>query len=600
MDWAGALDWGATIMVQYPEWGLLLGIIPLLAIGYTLRFGQRKRMWAQFQHPSRWATTIRLSDSGVYFWQRVLTLLVLTSVIIALMRPQYGERFETVERQGRHIFFVVDTSLSMLAEDGAPNRLGTATYHIQQLVSRLSGDLVAIVPFASTAYVYVPLTHDYGALQLFLEDMHVGMIGSSGSNITQALSVVEQHMDPANAHATTIIVLTDGEFLPPLDTMAIRAMIKKMGVDMMVVGVGSRQGEPIPWRDPDTNTTALKKDRNGAIVLTKRDDAALAALAGLVDGQPMIDGRVSPVVADTLYSRLSTSETKRLASTQRVTRVDRYHVVLGLALVIAIIQYGYPRFLMRYTVIVAGILLMWAGPLWAAHPGVTAYNRQDYSAAIEAFKMALRDDPDNGALYYNLANAYVKAGEYDAAITAYHESLPLVSGDLKKQALYNLATAYWRNRDREAALAYYKQVLAVDPNHIKTKETIEMILRDVAPPDTSDAASETKGDNADEAGESNAQKPPTPSTDGDMPADAAEEGESGHQDDHNASPDGETDSNNRDSTAAGSETAADATQPNSQQAISNAQIHYLVDMAEKQAREKQQKAVKSVFEGDSW
>ena len=48
------------------------------------------------------------------------------------MRPQFGERIETVERTGRHVYFLIDTSLSMLAEDGATNRIDLVKYHINR------------------------------------------------------------------------------------------------------------------------------------------------------------------------------------------------------------------------------------------------------------------------------------------------------------------------------------------------------------------------------------------------------------------------------------------------------------------------------------
>ena len=129
------------------------------------------------------------------------------------MRPQYGERYETIERTGRQIYFIMDTSLSMLAEDGAPSRLDSAKYHIQQLLSKLDDDVLAIIPYASTAYTYLPLTNDVSAVNLFLEDMFVGMIGSSGTNISNALKVVARIKKQGDSSAT-LIIFSDGEFSP--------------------------------------------------------------------------------------------------------------------------------------------------------------------------------------------------------------------------------------------------------------------------------------------------------------------------------------------------------------------------------------------------
>ena len=95
----------------------------------------------------------------------------------------------------------------MLAEDGAKTRLELAKYHIQQLIPKINDDFMDIVPYANTAYTYLPLTSDYSAVDLFLDDIFVGMIGSSGSDIMNALTVVRDAIktNKINQSATLII-----------------------------------------------------------------------------------------------------------------------------------------------------------------------------------------------------------------------------------------------------------------------------------------------------------------------------------------------------------------------------------------------------------
>ena len=62
----------------------------------------------------------------------------------------------------------------------------------------------------------------------------------------------------------------------------------------MVVGLGSRQGEPIPLKSSDTNAISYKKDSTGNIVLSKRLDQQLNVLAKQTNGI-MIEGEISPL-----------------------------------------------------------------------------------------------------------------------------------------------------------------------------------------------------------------------------------------------------------------------------------------------------------------
>ena len=55
---------------------------------------------------------------------------------------------------------VLDTSLSMAAEDVAPNRLDQARHAIESLLGRLEGDRVGLVTFAGQATLTCPLTVD--------------------------------------------------------------------------------------------------------------------------------------------------------------------------------------------------------------------------------------------------------------------------------------------------------------------------------------------------------------------------------------------------------------------------------------------------------
>ena len=168
-------------------------LIPVLSAVYYFRYKDRTKLWQVFQSKKHWKNDIRLSDSSLYFWQKFLALSTLFLIIIAFMKPQFGQRFETIERQGKQLFIIIDTSLSMLAEDGAKTRLDLGKYHIQQLIPKLDGDYVSIIPYADSAYTFLPLTSDKSAVTLFLDDVSVGMIGSGGSDIVNALKEVKEY-----------------------------------------------------------------------------------------------------------------------------------------------------------------------------------------------------------------------------------------------------------------------------------------------------------------------------------------------------------------------------------------------------------------------
>ena len=57
------------------------------------------------------------------------------------------------------------------------------------------------------------------------------------------------------------------------------------------------------------------------------------------------------------------------------------------------------------------------------------YREQDYAAAAEVYEAMRAQGFEDGVLYYNLGNAYFKAGRLGVAVLSYERSLALMPGD---------------------------------------------------------------------------------------------------------------------------------------------------------------------------
>ena len=101
----------------------LLALLPLLLALYGYGFWRRRRSLAAFvERPlaPRLLPRIgtRAGGSRRSAWWRPRPCLV-----VALMQPQWGGPEEELPLRGRDLVVMLDMSLSMLAEDVAPNRL---------------------------------------------------------------------------------------------------------------------------------------------------------------------------------------------------------------------------------------------------------------------------------------------------------------------------------------------------------------------------------------------------------------------------------------------------------------------------------------------
>jgi tetratricopeptide (TPR) repeat protein len=87
---------------------------------------------------------------------------------------------------------------------------------------------------------------------------------------------------------------------------------------------------------------------------------------------------------------------------------------------------------------------------------------KSYAKAIEAFKQAIRIDPDDAIAHYNLGFAYDKLGSYKDAIEAYKRAIR-IDPDYA-DAHRNLGLAYYKLGLYRDAIEAYKQAIRIDPD----------------------------------------------------------------------------------------------------------------------------------------
>ena len=89
-------------------------------------------------------------------------ILITGSLLLTLAAsgPQIGTRVRPIERKGVDLVIALDTSTSMDAEDVTPSRLEKSKLEIGKLIRSLKGDRVAVIVFAGSSHLYLPLTTD--------------------------------------------------------------------------------------------------------------------------------------------------------------------------------------------------------------------------------------------------------------------------------------------------------------------------------------------------------------------------------------------------------------------------------------------------------
>lgn len=267
-------------------------------------------------------------------WQLALWLAAMALGVVALARPQWGEKWIEVRHMGLDIAVVLDTSNSMRAEDIRPNRLERAKLGVRDLVNHLRGDRIGLIPFAGDSYLYCPLTSDYGAFLMMLDDIHAGIIPRGGTAIEQALRKAVQSFDDHLLADRVIVLVTDGEDHDG-NPLAVLDDLRRRNIRLFAVGVGSPEGDLVPATD-ERGRPSFLRDREGKIVRSALQEDVLERLATRTGGMYV---RATPgdFGLDRIYEQgIAPLQRDQLETEMMRTHEERYVWFLGAALLLLI------------------------------------------------------------------------------------------------------------------------------------------------------------------------------------------------------------------------------------------------------------------------
>lgn len=280
----------------------------------------------------------RLSPNQSLF-KRILKVLILCGVFgcltLALVNPKVGTKLETVRSQGVDVVFAVDVSKSMLAEDIAPNRLEKSKQLVTQIINNLASDRVGIIAYAGKAFPQLPITTDYAAAKMFLQNMNTDMMSSQGTAIQEAILLSKTYFDNEEQTNRILIIISDGE---DHEGEAIDAAEEAMevGIKIITIGVGEVKGAPIPIKRNGSILT-YKKDNNNEIVITKLNPETLQSIADETNGI-YIDGSSTSEVIEKVKEVLNNMDKTEFETKQIADFKDQFQWFLGLAIVLIFID----------------------------------------------------------------------------------------------------------------------------------------------------------------------------------------------------------------------------------------------------------------------
>jgi Ca-activated chloride channel family protein len=240
--------------------------------------------WLYFLHAKRRArkalgvgrALARISHFGSLRKDLVRALLinlVMAAMVLALAHPQWVQEQKLPQPGAMDVVLLLDTSPSMRAEDIQPSRLARALDVMGSFVrSKLAQDRIGLVAFAGSSMIVSYLTEDANNILYYVDYLKNDPTLNHGTNIGRGLrnglTVIKKETEllPETArHKKVFILLSDGEDNGTELNAAI-AEVKEQAIKVHTIGVGSRDGAPIPIGQERGRPVYLEDDKGNRII----------------------------------------------------------------------------------------------------------------------------------------------------------------------------------------------------------------------------------------------------------------------------------------------------------------------------------------------
>ena len=264
-------------------------------------------------------------------WRSVMLVGALLLLVVALLDPRLGVRYEQVAQRNIDVIFALDTSRSMLAEDLRPNRLERAKQYIQDVMDHAVGDRFGLVIFGGRPTLKVPLTRDLVSMRIALDEIRPRTGRRGGSMLGDALRLSEEALASGEDGFKAVILLTDGEDMGsyPVEAAAAAA---NAGIGIWTVGLGNAaEGGRIPVQ---VGGERIFLSHEGHEVWSKMNPTLLQEIADAAGGRFIPAGTANLDLADVYDRVIAPASGKRIESAMVENRVPRYRWFVGAALLL--------------------------------------------------------------------------------------------------------------------------------------------------------------------------------------------------------------------------------------------------------------------------
>jgi Ca-activated chloride channel homolog len=361
---------------------------------------------------------------------------VIALAVLGAAGPTWQREAPPFVADNASLVIVVNLSSTMDAIDISPSRIERVKLKIHDVLNARSGARTAVIAYAGSAHLVVPLTEDAELIETYTDALATRIMPKPGQDTVAALRLADDLLKGDGTDGT-ILLLTDGV------EAGAASRAPDLSNPVVVLGVGTKEGGVV--KTPDGGFLG---GSGGARLIAKLDADALKNFADSINAD------VATTTDDDSDVRWAVQRIRTNFAEQKSSEGDRWHnlgwwlvipaallfclsfrrgwLVRVAAVVLAVQSLGLPR------AQAADFIDVWLTP---DQQGRLLYQRGDYAAAAGEFRnpmwrgsalygagryedaldaFASVDSPES---WYNQGNVLLHLGRFEDAVSAYDKAL---------------------------------------------------------------------------------------------------------------------------------------------------------------------------------
>jgi Ca-activated chloride channel family protein len=288
--------------------------------------------------------------------------------------------------------------------------------------------------------------------------------------------------NPKDKTFKSVLLISDGE---DHDDEALKAAkdLGKQGIMINTIGVGSPEGAPI--MNPETGQ--YKTDSKGQTVISKLNEKELNEIAKAANGVYQLYTNTD-AVSENIKKQLSNiGKETTISDTSYASFKQYFQYFLVVALVLLLVEFFISE-KKKYKVKGASFVIICMCMSLSSFSqnakssvikGNKAYKENNYSAAENEYRDALKKSADNVTASYNLGNALYKTDKTEEAVKSYDDAISKTNDNtIKQKAFYNKGVAYQKAKKLPECITAYKNALILNPNDEDARQNLQRALKE--------------------------------------------------------------------------------------------------------------------------